>query len=81
MQQYEYGVMMYRARQSIDRDFDRLEDFMKQLDRAGAEGWQIVATFQEQIGYTVILMRPANAPSVRPLTNREMAEIFGDAQA
>lgn len=76
MQQYEYGMLTYNRIQ-----VDGLNDFMKRLDAAGAEGWQIVATFKEDRGYTVVLMRPANAPSVRPLTNREMAEIFGDAQA
>lgn len=76
MQQYEYGILTYNMIQ-----VEGLNIFMKRLDAAGAEGWQIVATFQEQQGYTVVLMRPANAPSVRPLTNREMAEIFGDAQA
>jgi hypothetical protein len=78
MQQYEYGVMYYGKYQSSDRNFDKMEEFGKELNRAGADGWQIVATFKEDVGYSVILMRPANAPSVRPLTTRELSEAFGD---
>lgn len=72
MEQFEYMGLRY--------DEKRGHEFIEALNQHGASGWRVVASLPTTYGCDVVLMRPAQFPQDRPLTYRELAQVFNETK-